>query len=333
MKRAIYWLAAVLSLGCMVLGYLFVHQKAEITGAAAQITEAKKEIAQAKTEAARADSRRQAAEKAAQKQIFDLQQQLATVKTAEALAEKQVAAEQARASSASAQGENANTGGATVVHLSDILKDHPEYAALYAKQMRRNIDRMYGDTLNTLNLPPQQLSQLKDLLAERQMSDMDARRLASAAGLAQGSPAWQEAMKQASQDVDQQINAILGSSGNATLTQLQVRSGIQNQITYTYGPDFADAGVPLNAQQSSGLVRAMADANYAGKDLSTRPKGYNEVDPATGLTPHDNQILNSAAQILNPAQVQILRTDQIENHRISSILKQYSKNGPVMFAP
>ncbi|HZP60427.1 MAG TPA: hypothetical protein VFB27_08900 [Opitutaceae bacterium] len=296
---------------------------------------AQKELTQAKAEAARANSRREAAEKESQKQILVLQQQLATAKAAEAEAERPAAATPAsRASLAPGPDGSGNSGGPTVVHLSDIVKDHPEYAAIYAKQMRRNIDRMYGGTLDTLNLPPQQLSQLKDLLAERQMSFMDAMRLTSAAGLKQGSPEWQDAMKQASQDVDQQINAILGSNGGATLSQLQTRAGIQSQIAYTYAPDFADAGAPLSAEQSRNLAQVMADATYAGKDLTTRPKGYNEIDPKTGLTPHDSRILDAAAGILSPAQIQILRTDQIENHQTAVIMKQYNKGGgPVTFVP
>jgi hypothetical protein len=121
---------------------------------------------------------------------------------------------------------------------------------------------------------------------------------------------------------------------DATLTQLQTRTGIQNQVNSTYTSDFTDAGVPLTPQQASGLVQAMADANYAGKDTSTCPAGYNIPNPTTGLTPHDNRIINSAAAVLSPAQVQVLTTDQIENHQIAAIMKQYNKSGgPVLFVP
>lgn len=109
---------------------------------------------------------------------------------------------------------------------------------------------------------------------------------------------------------------------------------MQNQVNVTYAPDFADAGVPLTPAQASGLVQAMADANYAGKDSSTRLPGYNTPDPTTGLTPHDNRIINAAALVLNPAQVQILKTDQIQNRQIAATMKQYNKSGgPAMFAP
>jgi hypothetical protein len=141
-------------------------------------------------------------------------------------------------------------------------------------------------------------------------------------------------MNSAAQDTEQQITAILGSNADATLAQLQARTAIQNQVNTTYAADFADAGVALSPEQASALIQAMADANYAGKDLSTRPAGYNTPDPTTGLTPHDNRIINSAAQALNPAQIQVLTSDQVDFHKMAAIMKQYNSGGaPAMFVP
>jgi hypothetical protein len=312
MKSAHSWLIAILLLGCLALGYLSFREKAEITqinlhwGAADQDT---------------------------QKRIGELQHQLAAAKSALTLADQQAAAAKEAGAPPPPKGATA-PGGGHIVHLSDIIRDHPEYAALMQKQMHRNVDRMYGDSLNTLNLTPDQLSKLKDALTEKQMSALDAQQAAEAAGLERGSPAWQDAIKQASQDVESQINAILGSNADNTLAQMQARVGIQNQIDSTYKYDFAEAGATLNPDQSSALLQAMADANYAGKDLSTRPAGYNDVDPTTGLSLHDNRIIDAAAKVLTPAQVQVLTTDQVEYEKISSIMKEYNKGGgPVMFVP
>jgi len=303
----------VLFLGCVALGYFVRQQKTEITLASVQ---------------------RAASEKETQARIVELQQQVAAAKAARAVAEKQ-AAQAAPVATPLPRSDTAGAkGGFNVIHISDILKEHPEYAALYAKQERRNIDRIYGDGLGTLILAPDQLSKLKDLLVERQMSNMDAQREAETAGLQRDSPAWMEAMKQASQDTQQQIAAIMGTNADGTLAQLQTRVRIQGEVEYTYRPDFSDAGVPLNPAQSSGLVQAMADANYTGKDMSTRPEGYNETDPTTGLTPHDNRILDSASRVLSPAQLQILKTDLIEVKQVGAIMQQYrAKGGPAMFIP
>lgn len=314
MKSALPWLAAILFLGCLVLGYLVLQEKTVIT----QVT-----------------LRFEAAEKEAQSRNSELQHQLAIAKAAEASADKPVAKAAADlAVPTPPQGGSSANGGPKIIHISDIMNDHPEYVALYIKQMRRNVDRAYGDSLNVLNLAPAQLSQLKNLVAERQMSNLDAQGAAEAAGLERNSPAWQEAMKRAAQETEQQITALLGDNANATLEVLQARGGFQAQVELNYKSDFVDAGVPLTPEQSNALVQALSDANYTGKDLSTRPPGYNDSDPTTGLTPHENRILDSVSRALSPAQLEIVKNDLVENRRTTGIMHEYTNSGgPVMIVP
>jgi len=308
--KTLPWLTAILFIGCLVMGYILFSER----NAVVQITVSR--------DAADRDY------KDAHTRISELEHQLAESKAAVAFAEKQAAKATSDAAAVAPRPQSASPKNATtIIRITDILKDHPEYAALYAKQTRRNIDRMYSNGLSTLNLPPDQLSHLKDLLAERQMNNMDAQAAASAAGLVPGTPEWQEAMKLAAQDTQQQVNAILGSDADATLARLQARASFQNQVDMNYSHEFADAGAPMSLEQSSALVQAMADANYAGKDLSTRPAGYNDPDPATGLTPHDTRILDSASQVLSPAQIQILKSDLADNNKVNAIMSQYIKPG------
>jgi hypothetical protein len=175
---------------------------------------------------------------------------------------------------------------------------------------------------------------LKNLLTEREMGNIDAQRAAETAGLVQGSPAWQAALTQSSQDVEGQLQALLGSNADAQLDQLRARIGIQNNVQNNYAPDFSDAGNPLTPEQASGLINAMADANYSGKDTSSRPANYNIPDPTTGLSPHDDRIISNATQVLSPAQLQLLTTDQMQNWQMSAIMKQYNSGaGRVIFVP
>jgi hypothetical protein len=304
MQRALPWFAAILLLTNVALGYLVITLKTEVTQVHLAWDTANQD---------------------AQKRIGDLQHKLTSAKEAQTKADKQIAEMRGNPSGA-ASGGGAN-GGRRIIHLSDIMKDHPEYEALYAKNMRRNIDRMYGNNLGSLNLSPDQLSQLKNLLVERQMSSMDAMSAAQAAGLTPGTPEYREAMQDASQNVEQQLTALLGSNADATLRQLQVRGNMESQVEFNYAVDFTDAGSPLNPAQSTALVQALADANYGGKDESTRPANYNVVDPATGLSPHDQRIISNAAQVLSPAQVQVLTTHQVENEQQTAIMREYMKGG------
>ncbi len=317
MKRALPWLAALFFIGCLALGTFVHEQKAEIS---------------------RADVARRAAEDNAKARIAVLDAQVGKLEAAKAQSDKQIALLTQGVSGASSsdkhQGEQP-VDGSKIVHISDIIRDHPEYAALYEKQMRREIDRMYGNGLSGLNLTPDQVSQLKGLLTEKQMGSIDAQRAAETAGLVTGSPEWQAAMTQASQDVEAQIQALLGGNADALLEQQQTKVRIQNMVQNSYSPDFSDAGQPLTPEQASGLINAMADANYSGKDTSTRPANYNIPDPTTGLSPHDDRIISNAAQVLTPAQIQLLTTDQMQNWQMQAIMKQYNggSGGRVIFVP
>jgi hypothetical protein len=299
MQRAYPWLAAIFFIGCLVLGYFAFHQQAQI-----------RQIGQD----------RDVLEQATHKQIVDLQHQLVRLKTDQAQAVAQVPL--AKKDLVPGQGsQDPNGNGVKTIHLGDVMKDHPEYEALYAKGIRRNLARSYGDGLDKLNLPPEKLAKLKDLLVEQQMSSLDAQQAAEAAGLERTSPAWRKAMNQASQEVQQDITDLLGPGGQKTLQQIRTQTSFQTQIQNNFAPDFADAGVALTPDQSAGLAEAMAGPSLPGKV----PAGYNDPDPATGLTPHQEQILTAASQVLTPAQLQIFKADQVQQNQESAIMKQYTQ--------
>ncbi|HWA08873.1 MAG TPA: hypothetical protein VG838_05330 [Opitutaceae bacterium] len=319
MKRALPWFVALVSLGgAMVLGFLLWQAKQDGALAATRGVDAERTARVRITEL--------------QSRADDLQTQLAAARTAQALAEKSVAKAAAPAAPAATR---TAANAPKVIHIADVMKDHPEYVPLYVKQMRRNVDRMYGDGLDTLNLPPDQLARLKDLLTEKQMNNVDAQGAADAAGLVRDSPEWKEAMKQAAQETEQQIAAIVGPNANSTLDILQARGNFQVQVESNYKMDFVNAGVPLSSEQSSALVQALSDTNYGGRDLSTRPAGYNDPDPVTGITPHEARIIDLASHSLTPAQLEIVKADLVENRRTSAIMNEYrnGSNGPTMIVP
>jgi len=301
MKRASPWLAVIFFLGCVVLGWWVLDLRSEL---------------------ARAASARDEAATVSHRQIVDLKHQLVQTRATAASAAKQIAQLQQTAGAGPAAGTRSDM---KVIHLSDVLRDHPEYAALQAMDARRNVERTYGVAIDRLNLTPEQRAKLKALLVERQMSSTDAMVAAQAAGIERGTPAWQEAMKQSSQDVEQGISTLLGPGGQATWQQLQQRTSFENQVSNNFSPDFAAAGVALSADQNAGLVQAMADASYVGKDESGRPQNYNEPDPTTGITPHQQRVLDAAAQVLTPAQFQIFKADQLAQIQQQAIFKQYTQ--------
>jgi len=303
MPRLQNCLIAALLLAFLGLGYAVLEQRTIIV-----------HIGQVRTNAGRIERDR----------VGDLQRQLTAARVARAEAEKQIARLQdGQTAAAPPERTDARTKMITL-HTSDIARDHPEYAAIVAWQNRRGTLQQLGPGLAKLNLPPEQLAKLKDLLVERQASANDAQQAAVAAGMPPGSPGWQDAVKQAQAGVDQEITSVVGTDGSKFVNQLQLQANFTNTVQNSFAPDFEDAGVALSPDQTSALARAMADANYSGKDISLRPPNYNNVDPETQLSPHDDRILAAAAQSLTPAQVDILKADMIQARQKSAILRQYT---------
>jgi len=88
-----------------------------------------------------------------------------------------------------------------------------------------------------------------------------------------------------------------------------------------FAPDFADAGVALTPDQTKALTKAMADTD-------SDDRADNAVDSATGLSSREQRLLDAASQTLTAAQLQILKTDQIEQNQSASILRQYMRRLP-----
>jgi hypothetical protein len=220
--------------------------------------------------------------------------------------------------------------GQTAVQISDIIKAHPEFSVLYSKMIRRSLSAIYGDGLNSLKLTPDQLNKLKGLLTEREMSIIDANQAAVAEGLRPGSTEWQEVMNQSSLTNDQEIQGLLGPNADTTLAELKANAGqtqakmlMQSQVG-GISSDFTDAGLPLTANQSNALTQALLNGWYwQGRDLSDRPVNYNDVDPNTGLSPHDIRNINNAAQVLTPAQLVVFKDYENQMEKIYAIQRQY----------
>jgi hypothetical protein len=303
--RASPWLAALFFLGFLGLGYLYLERDAE--GARLAVDW---------------DVFRQSADK----RLAALHRQLDDAKAAQEEGEKKLA-EAAKAPAAPAKPA---ASGRTVIHISDMERDHPELAAILAHDARRNVIRNYANVFPLLNLSPDSLAKLKDLLVQQDQGNQAAVQAAEAQGLERGTPEWRAAIQQSAQGLQQQITDVLQSNGGSmNFLQLQAMMSMANTVQYNYGPDEAVAGAPLADNQAEALIQAMSSANYAGKDLSQRPEGYNNRASPDDLTPHESLILNTASSSLSQAQLQVIKTDMLQSAQQSAIMRQYMGNGPV----
>jgi hypothetical protein len=219
-----------------------------------------------------------------------------------------------------------------MIHIADIIKDHPEYATLHDKDVRRQIIRQYGASLLALNLPADQLAKAKNLLVERAMSMTDAVEVAQANGLAQGSPEWRAAIEQAMSGVTQELNSLLQSDANTSLSEFELVSSTRVSTGNNLVPDFIDAGLPLTDAQAQVVAQASADASFRSPNAQHAPD-YNTPDPTTGITPKQNQMINQVAPVLTPAQLDIYKTALFEMMQREALENQYRGNGPSVIVP
>ncbi len=217
--------------------------------------------------------------------------------------------------------------GVKVIHMKDVIRDHPEYAALLRKDLRRNVVREYSRAIAALSLPPDKAIQLKELLVESGMTSYDAEDAVSQSGLDPNSAEARKAVSEATKDSDQAIKSLIGSDANEKLHALEGTGnfGSQNGID-DYAVDMADAGVSLSAEQSQALAQSLHDLSNPDKNPDASSPGYKDADPATWQSPLDQQFFASAATILTPAQLKILKLSRSENTQRSAIMKEYTGN-------
>jgi hypothetical protein len=261
----------------------------------------------------------------ATQQKSQLNRQLTEAKASHDQAVKMIAQLNGRiAQSQSAQPKAPNRNIQTI-HMSDIVKDHPEYAELHAKDVRHRIIYQYGASLLALNLPPDQLAKMKNLLVERQLSAADATEAAQENGLAQGSPEWRAAVEQATAGAAQDLNSILQSYANTSLSEFELVTSTRVSSGVNLGSEITDAGLPLTDAQAQAIAQASADASFRSPNAQP-PPNYNTPDPTTGLTPKQTQMINQVTPALSPAQLEIYKTALLEMMQRNTIENQYVRN-------
>ena len=228
---------------------------------------------------------------------------------------------------------NPSADGAKILHIKDIIRDHPEYEALMRKDSRRSTLRMYGRAIAALNLAPNQAIQLKELLVERELASDDAREAAVQAGLKWDSKNSGKVLSEATKDLNQAITSLIGADGVEKLEGLKATNfyGSVNQVD-EYALDMADAGASLSVEQAQALSQWLCEVANPDKNPDAGEPGYNDVDHSTWQSPLDQQFYAKAATILTPTQLQVLKASRSENNQRQAIIRSYTGNEdlPVM---
>lgn len=162
------------------------------------------------------------------------------------------------------------------------LMAKPEVQALMSVQQKAAIDARYASLFKNLNLPPEQLDKLKNLLLERQTTVQDVMSAARDQGMdPRTDPAgFRKLIADAHNSVNNGIKSVLGDSGFAqlqtyeqTLPQRNVVNDLQQRLSYT--------NTPLTSVQAEQLVQVLA-ANTPTRTPNNPPVDGGPPPPPMG---------------------------------------------------
>lgn len=142
------------------------------------------------------------------------------------------------------------------------LMQNPEFARALVTQQKSALDQRYADLFRRLNLAPDQVDRLKDLLIERQSAAADVMAAARAQGVdgRENRDELRQLIQSTQAETEQAIKAFLGNSGYneyQTYEQTQPQRALVNQLE----TKLSYSGAPLQAAQMDQLVQILAETS------------------------------------------------------------------------
>lgn len=294
-----------------------------------------------------AEEQRASAEKAAaeqrqewEKRLADLQRQLRALETELASARDRATGEQLAATLANGEtpptrggprGGRRNGEGGPAANFMAMMED-PNFAQLWSAQQRAQLDGRYADLFKNLKLSPAELEKFKNLLVEKQTSFRDVTAAARAQGIdpRENRDQMRQLIQQANQEIDSNIQSVLGADGFAqykqfeeTAPQRNVVSQLDRRLSYT--------STPLNQSQSDQLVQILAQ-NTAPSSNGNQGGGFRgAAGLGEGRVQVTDQAIAQASSVLTPAQVsalQQLQSEQQAQQQLWQAMRQQRNAAP-----
>ncbi len=201
--------------------------------------------------------------------------------------------------------------------ISNLMED-PQFGKMWADQQKARAAAAFAPLLKTLNLSPDQANHFQSLMAERQMSVMDAIAAARSQGITDRAE-MASVVQQATSQVDSQLQALLGPDGYNQYQNFVQTQPQRNQVNQLQLGLISSGNAPLQDSQVQQLTQILAQNSAGSAAGGTRGVFYAEFGgmggalgaPVTG-PPISEAAVNQAASILTPAQVQQLQQMQQE---------------------
>jgi len=251
-----------------------------------------------------------------QKQLGDLQAEVAAEKNRlESAAKTAAASPAARDATAGGSGHNATPFGAFLE-----MMDNPRMQKMTSISARIQLDNQYAGLFKSLNLAPEQLDQFKNLLVEKQMAAWDTMSAAQGQGIDWGTNpgGFFRAVAVAEKNVDNQISSLLGPDGfnqfeqyAQTVPAVTTTGRLRQALSYTANP--------LTDAQASGLTQILAP--YAPLPVNNP---FAVLNGDLGVTTFTAEARAQAQGILLPSQLQALQDQIKQQQQLLEARKQMS---------
>jgi hypothetical protein len=197
--------------------------------------------------------------------------------------------------------ENSPKSAPSEDHVSQWLSVSPVARTIL---MSHEAMEPYEAILASLNLPPDRLRRLQELIVEREESANDVDDLSKEYRVEPASTAIARADAVAASD--REMADIVGEPNGQKVRQMLSLKPQLEQVVHSVGRDLAQGGAPLNADNLLQLAQIYKDS-YAPpleRGFLDRTAGF---DSETGLGDADRQTLARASVFLTPEQMDVLR--------------------------
>jgi hypothetical protein len=156
--------------------------------------------------------------------------------------------------------------------------------------------------LERIEIDRARLARLKDLLVERELSQVDAKESAKALGLPNAKIA--EAANKAAFAVDEEIRASLGDEDYEKYAALAKESSYRGMIKRDFEGYLADAGAALTTEQGDILARVFTDVVY--REKTGRELSASSISGDSMLRANEIEFLRRIAGIVSSNQLDLI---------------------------
>ncbi len=275
-----------------------------------------------------------------QKRLWDADKRRAAIEEQLAKLEHDGSPDRSSATPAAEQsGPRSNRRGDRAGEFMAMM-DKPEMQKLVALQQRGALDARYASLFKSMNLTPEQLSQFKNLLVEKQTSMMDVLAAARAQGINPRTDptAFGQMVTDAQGEINSSIKAALGDSAYAqyqnfeqTLPQRNTVSQLDQRLSYTPTPLTPTQSDQMVALLAANSPSAPAGGNGAGNLRAAMMPGGGPAGMGGGAKITDTVVSQASGVLTGPqldALVQLQQEQAAQAQLAKAMRAQFGGGNP-----